>query len=57
VNANQPLLALGATILLGRALVGWAPRLANLLSGGRLARDLPHAPASAMEPAPIGSMG
>ncbi|WP_419826302.1 acyltransferase family protein [Sphingomonas sp.] len=52
----QPLLALGATMLLGRLLIATAPRLANLLSGGRLARDLPHASSSAMEPAPIGSL-
>jgi hypothetical protein len=53
----QPLLALGATVLLGRALIAWAPRLANLLSGGRLARDLPRTAPRAMEPAPVGSLG
>lgn len=45
----QPLLALGATMLLAAGLTACSPRLANLLSGGRLARGLPPAGRSAMK--------
>ncbi|HET8613005.1 MAG TPA: acyltransferase [Sphingomonas sp.] len=41
----QPLLVLPATIALGRTLQALSPRLAGLLSGGRLATPLPRAPA------------
>ncbi|USI73395.1 acyltransferase family protein [Sphingomonas morindae] len=45
----QPLLALAATIGLGRALEAGAPSAARLLSGGRLAQGLPSPPGFAME--------
>src|SRR3546814_10556345 len=35
----QPLMTLGATLLLGRALMACAPATATLLSGGRLRQD------------------
>ena len=51
----QPLLVLPATIALGRGLQALSPRLAGLLSGGRLAAPLPCAPASVMgAPNPAG---
>lgn len=48
----EPILVLIPTILIGRALEAATPVLANLLSGGRLARaPLPRSAASAKEPA------
>ena len=53
----QPFFSLGVAIVVGRALERVAPPAARLLSGGRLtgARDLPAAPASAMERASSGA--